>query len=43
MENERDEGMIKEGTAVIEAEGGGIFCLSIIGQVEGHYVLDSSG
>ena len=42
MENERDEGMIKEGTAVIEAEGGGIFCLSIIGQVEGHYVLDST-
>ena len=42
MENERDEGMIKEGAAVIEAEGGGIFCLSIIGQVEGHYVLDST-
>ena len=36
------EAMIKGGTAVIDGDGGGIFCLSIIGQIEGHYVLDST-
>lgn len=36
------EAMIKDGTAVIDGDGGGIFCLSIIGQIEGHYVLDST-
>lgn len=49
MENERDkktgpvEGdMIKDGGAVLENSGGSIFCLSIIGQIEGHYVLDGT-
>ena len=38
-----DEGeMIKSGAALLENEGGGIFCLSIIGQIEGHYALDST-
>lgn len=36
------EAMIRDGTAVIDGDGGGIFCLSIIGQIEGHYVLDST-
>ena len=26
----------------LEGEGGRIYCLSIIGQVEGHYALDST-
>ena len=48
MENEHNsdplnEGsMIKEGGAVLENSDGAIFCLSIIGQIEGHYVLDST-
>lgn len=36
------EAMIRDGTAVIDGDSGGIFCLSIIGQIEGHYVLDST-
>ena len=36
------EAMIRDGTALIDGDGGGIFCLSIIGQIEGHYVLDST-
>ncbi len=49
MENERDEGlnredsgMLKEGGAVIESSGDSIFCLTIIGQIEGHYILDNT-
>ena len=43
-ETKRDEreGMVTDGTAVIENGGGAFYCLSIIGQIEGHYVLDSS-
>ena len=38
-----DEGsMIKDGGAVIENEKGSFYCLSIIGQIEGHYVLDNT-
>lgn len=37
-----DDNMIKDGAAVIENEGGAIFCLSIIGQIEGHYALEAS-
>ena len=41
--NSADEGsMIKDGGAVLESEGGAIFCLSIIGQIEGHYALEAS-
>ena len=49
MDNEQQKGqnadgasMINDGAALLENEGGGIFCLSIIGQIEGHYVLDST-
>ena len=38
----RGENMIKDGGAVLENESGAIFCLSIIGQVEGHYALDAT-
>ena len=34
--------MIKDGVATLEAEGGEIYCLSIIGQIEGHYALEST-
>lgn len=38
-----DEGdMIKDGGAVIENVRGSFYCLSIIGQIEGHYVLDNT-
>lgn len=36
------ESMIKDGTSVIESSGGDIFCLTIIGQIEGHYILDNT-
>ncbi len=49
MEKEREEKtaesgekMIKDGAALIEGEGGDIFCLTIIGQIEGHYILDNT-
>ena len=45
LEKNRENGgeeMKKEGAALLEAEGGGIFCLTIIGQIEGHYILDST-
>ncbi len=34
--------MIKDGGAVLESSGGSIYCLNIIGQIEGHYVLDNT-
>ena len=34
--------MIKEGGAVIENSGGSFYCLTVIGQIEGHYVLDNT-
>ena len=34
--------MLKEGEAIIENDGGSIFCLTIIGQIEGHYILDNT-
>jgi len=49
MEKEQDTvtsadegGMIKDGGAVLENSGGSFYCLSIIGQIEGHYVLDNT-
>lgn len=39
MENE--ENMVKDGATVLESDEGGIYCLSIIGQVEGHFALES--
>ena len=34
--------MIKEGGAILECDSGALYCLSVIGQIEGHYILDSS-
>ena len=43
MRETADEGgMIRDGGAILENEGGAFYCLSIIGQIEGHYVLDNS-
>lgn len=49
MEKEREEGkkqnedgIINDGTALLENEEGAIFCLTIIGQIEGHYALDNT-
>ncbi|MBQ9080433.1 MAG: ATP-dependent Clp protease proteolytic subunit [Clostridia bacterium] len=39
QKNEQLEGIIKSGGVVIENSRGSIHCLSIIGQVEGHYLL----
>lgn len=44
--NEKQEqnkgNMIKDGGAVLESDSGAIFCLSIIGQIEGHYALEAT-
>ena len=37
-----DGGMIKDGATVLEGGKSSIYCLTIIGQIEGHYVLDNS-
>ena len=34
--------MVKDGSTLLESDGGAIFCLSIIGQIEGHYALEST-
>ena len=36
------ESLMPEGGAIAVGKGGGIHCLSIIGQIEGHYVLGES-
>ena len=41
-ESEELESIIKSGSVEIESEKGTIYCLSIIGQIEGHYVLDQN-
>lgn len=40
--NQAHEMMKKDGVAIAECEGEAIFCLSIIGQIEGHYTLDGT-
>ena len=37
-----EDNMLKDGAALLDGDGGAIFCLSIIGQIEGHYVLDNT-
>ncbi len=41
-ENEQKNDTINDGAVELDGEGGKIYCLSIIGQVEGHYALDST-
>ncbi len=42
--NVDSDSMITDGAALLEGKGGdgAIFCLSIIGQIEGHYALEAS-
>ena len=42
FENENIESIIKNGSVEIESDRGTFYCLSIIGQIEGHYVLDQN-
>lgn len=37
-----EESIAKDGGTVIENSKGSFYCLSIIGQIEGHYVLDNT-
>ena len=39
---ENGENLASSGFTQIENSGGNFYCLSIIGQIEGHYILDSS-
>lgn len=36
------QGMQEDGTALLKSECGSIYCLLIIGQIEGHYTLDGT-
>lgn len=48
MDNEKNNAedsaqeMVKDGSALLENGSGTFYCLSIIGQIEGHYVLDNT-
>ena len=42
MNQEQKGGEMHDGAAALGDNDGGIYCLSIIGQIEGHYVLDSN-
>ena len=37
--SEAEDSIIKNGSVVTEGKGSSIHCLSIIGQIEGHYIL----
>jgi ATP-dependent protease ClpP protease subunit len=39
---EATEDVLKTGSAELNDEGSSLYCLTIIGQIEGHYVLDSN-
>ena len=42
-ENKADDGaLIKDGGAMVESSGESFFCLSIIGQIEGHFLLEGN-
>lgn len=41
-EGGQEKNLSTDGTALINVEGGEIFCLTIIGQIEGHYILDNT-
>ena len=42
MSSENLESITQNGIAEIESESGTFYCLTIIGQIEGHYVLDQN-
>ncbi len=39
---ENDDSIFKTGTVITQKDGSGIYCISIIGQIEGHYALNES-
>ena len=39
--NQAEDSMMQDGSTLLESEDGAIFCLTIIGQIEGHYALDN--
>ena len=41
-ENENFNSIMKSGSVEIDGKNGTFYCLSIIGQIEGHYVLDQN-
>ena len=41
-ENQNIETIVKTGTTEVKSDSGSFYCLSIIGQIEGHYVIDQS-
>ena len=42
LENENMNSIVKNGSVEIESDKGTFYCLSIIGQIEGHYALDQN-
>ena len=39
--NQAEDSMMQDGSTLLESDDGAIFCLTIIGQIEGHYALDN--
>ncbi len=42
LESARTDDAFRTGSVLTKSEGGNFYCISIIGQVEGHYVLESN-
>ena len=42
VENDKIDSIVKTGSVQTCGNGGNFYCLSIIGQIEGHFVLDSN-
>ena len=42
LESARADDAFRTGSVLTKSEGGNFYCISIIGQVEGHYVLESN-
>lgn len=40
--NENDNSIFKTGSVLTEQKGNGIYCISIVGQIEGHYALSEN-
>ena len=40
--NENDNSIFKTGSVLTEQNGNGIYCISIVGQIEGHYALSEN-
>ena len=42
LKNENENSIEKLGSVEVKSDNGVFYCLSIIGQIEGHYVLDQT-